>query len=663
MFRRVLIANRGEIARRIISTLHKLKINAVAVYDEREKNAPYVQMANRSVSLGEGSLNDTFLNIEKLLAIARKHSCEAIHPGYGFLAENAEFARLCHSNGIVFIGPKPETIADMGNKVKATELAQRAGIPVIPQIRGSAEEIMQHVTREGFPYLVKAAAGGGGKGMRKANNKKELEEFLVKTSGEAVNYFGNGEVYVEQYIENPRHIEVQILADNQGNTIHLFERECSVQRRFQKIIEEAPAVDIPQSIKENLYKDAISLAKEVGYTGAGTVEFLVDKTGNYYFLEMNTRIQVEHGITELITGVDIVEEQINIAAGNSFSKAIGKSLIRGHAIEARLYAEDPSNDFKPSPGKIRLFQTAEVKNVRIDTDARTDEVVLADFDPMLAKIMVYGKNRSEGINLLKKIINGTIVHGVKHNLSSISNILDESDFLSNRVTTHYIEEHPEVLRSANEFSPEERNILMTAGIYISLQRYPSVSKHSQKLTCPGYWRLLNDIHLSLGNTSYIVRLKSLSHSEFKYSIDNEIIEAVISDEKQHYIDMELSGTRKRVYFSWDEVKMAISLSIDYREIIFRRNDFLSKEAFSNKQFDNSSDDTSKIRAPLSGKVIRVNVNRDQIAHHGDILLVIESMKMENEIKLTRQGQIRQIFVNQGQMVNEGDILVQMHGTG
>jgi acetyl/propionyl-CoA carboxylase alpha subunit len=661
MFSKILVANRGEIANRIIKTLQKLKIQAVAVYDEREKNAQYARLADISVSLGTGPFKDTFLNINKLITIAKDNGCDAIHPGYGFLAENSEFARRCELNDIVFIGPRPSTIASMGDKLESTKIAQSAGVPVIPQIKGSSKEILQNITSEYFPCLVKASAGGGGKGMRKAERREELEEYLHKTSNEAKKYFGNGEVYIEKYLDNPRHIEIQILADSKGNSVHLFERECSVQRRFQKIIEEAPATGLTSTQKEMLYEDAIKLSKMVGYKGAGTVEFLVDASGNHFFLEMNTRIQVEHGITELITGVDIVEEQIGIAAGESISKKALQASVKGHAIEVRLYAEDPSDGFKPSPGRIKLLQFPEGKNIRIDTDSDDESEVLTDFDPLMAKMMAYGTDRNRAINKLIELIGRTVVHGVKNNLAFAFNILNESDFRNASVSTHYIENHPELLHAESSISLTDRNALLAAGIFISIFRYPIERQQSTIISTQEFWRLIKTLTVSLNNTSYSVNLESVSSMDLLLKIYDEQVEVRIIEEEEKYLDLVISGNEKRVFFSWDKEKLTISLSIDYREFIFHRKDFLSREDLSGKRAESLLKNASEIIAPLSGKVIKVNVDLNEMAHEGDTLLVIESMKMENEVKLPSAAQIKQLFVAPGQMVNEGDVLVSVQG--
>ncbi len=656
MFEKVLVANRGEIASRVINTLQRLNIEAVAVYDDRERNTPYVQLANASFSLGTGLLSDTFLNGKRIIEIARQSGSTAIHPGYGFLSENPAFAAECVAEGIVFIGPSPETISAMGNKIKAAKIAQNIGIPVIPQIRGTISAIVHNVGKNFLPCLVKASAGGGGKGMYRANNANELENLLKRTSAEAEKFFGNGEVYIEKYLDNPRHIEVQILADNHGNTVHLFERECSVQRRFQKIIEEAPATSIPTDIKDKLYKDAINLSKKVAYLGAGTVEFLIDQNGNHFFLEMNTRIQVEHGITELITGVDIVEEQLAIAAGESISQKARQATIRGHAIEARIYAEDPANDFRPSTGITRLVYFPLAENLRIDADIQSNSEVYADFDPMLAKIMVNGEDREAAISLLKSGVKSTILQGVKNNLATTLNILNEADFLNNSLSTHYLKKHPDVMHSENRASDFERNLLISAGLYLSMNHYPYESYQKVNLPIPGFWRILHKVSVSLDAVTYGLTIRSMLSKKLSFTLDNEIIDVRILRQSNAYIDLNYAGQRERVCFSWDKKNMSLSLSIDYRDFVFKRKDFLTKKDFSYQQNKDLVEDSALVRAPLNGKVIKVNRVAKQLIQKGEVLLVIESMKMENEIKIPSAVLIKEICVSEGQLVQEGDVL-------
>ena len=656
MMHKILIANRGEIASRIIKTIRAMGLEAVAVFDEREKDAGYVKLADSSLNLGTGSLTETFLNGDKIVSLAKDYQCDAIHPGYGFLAENADFAQACQKNNLIFIGPRPETIRLMGDKIKASEIANVLGIPVIPRIQGTLDEIINRVPEDFFPCLIKASAGGGGKGMRKVDHAPELKKLLERTASEALKYFKHTEVYLEKYLPGPRHIEVQILADDKGNIIHLFDRECSLQRRYQKIIEESPVEALPDNLREQLFRSAIMLAEKVGYIGAGTVEFLVDKKGKFYFLEMNTRIQVEHGITELTTGVDIVKEQIAIASGESISEDARKAVITGHAIEARLYAEDPKERFRPSPGKVSLFQFPRQENIRIDTDFRTGMHVLPDFDPMMAKIMAYGENRDAAIENLKNAVKQIHVHGVRHNLTFIGSLLNEPDFNQNRISTHYIDEHPEVLNVDDTITFADRNFLVAAGIYISMFAYPDKNNLLRDFHTIGYWRLWKNLTITLEDNIYHIGLLSVKKSALSILLENKIYDFVIKDLTPTYTDLILSGKNRRLLYSWDPEKLLLFMSFGARNFSFQRNDFLSKEDLSKRVKKQDSEGSDNIHAPLNGKILRVNINNNQMVMQGETILVIESMKMENEIRLPSAALIKRVFVKPGQWVSEGEIL-------
>ncbi|CUU06791.1 acetyl-CoA carboxylase, biotin carboxylase subunit [Candidatus Thermokryptus mobilis] len=433
MLKKILIANRGEIALRIIRTCKELGIKTVAVYSEADKYSLHVRFADEAVCIGPGPSKDSYLNIPRIIAAAEITNAEAIHPGYGFLAENAMFAEICESSGIKFIGPTPDAIEAMGDKALAKETMKKAGVPVIPGSDGIVETFEQarEIANEiGYPVMLKAAAGGGGKGMRLVRNDDELENAWQTARAEAEAAFGNPAVYVEKFIERPRHIEIQILADEYGNVIHLGERDCSIQRRHQKLIEESPSPIVTPELREAMGQAAVKGAKSVKYRNAGTIEFLVDKDGNFYFMEMNTRIQVEHPVTEMVYGIDIVREQIRIASGEKLGIKQKQIKPNGHAIECRINAEDPFNGFRPSPGKITALHFPGGYGVRVDSHIYQEYVVPPYYDSMIAKLIVHARNRDEAIARMLRALDEFIIEGVHTTIPFHIKILNSPQFRS-----------------------------------------------------------------------------------------------------------------------------------------------------------------------------------------------------------------------------------------
>ncbi len=444
LFNKVLIANRGEIAVRIIKACQEIGIKTVAVYSEVDNHAPHVHLADESVNLGDPTPSESYLNIPKIIENAQSVGAEAIHPGYGFLAENPDFSKACSDTGIKFIGPKPEAIRLMGDKIEAKKTMEDANVPVIPGYHGLKQD-MANLIKEGkkigFPLLVKATAGGGGKGMRIVNSEDKLEESIESAKRESKSTFGNDSVFLEKYLDKPRHIEFQILADEHGNTIHLFERECSIQRRHQKIIEESPSPVMTKKLREEMGKAAVTAAKAIGYTNAGTIEFMVDGNLNYYFMEMNTRLQVEHPITEMTTGIDLVKWQLKIANNQELTLKQNNILQRGHAIECRIYAEDPSNGFLPSVGLLKKVELPAGPNIRNDSGIETNMEITPYYDPMLAKLAVSAENRDESITKMIWALSHYVVLGVTTNISFLKTVLEHEEFKNGKITTHFIDNY------------------------------------------------------------------------------------------------------------------------------------------------------------------------------------------------------------------------------
>ena len=441
MFQKILIANRGEIAVRVERALRELGIRSVAVYSDADLNAVHVTRADEAYRLGPAEPAASYLNQARLLEVARQAGCDAVHPGYGFLSENAEFAQRCADAGLRFIGPPPAAIAAMGDKVESRQRMQKAGVPVVPGTAGTLDDfagLAKAAKRIGYPVLIKASAGGGGKGMRIVTDAAGFEPAARAARGEAEKAFGDGTVYVEKYLSKPRHIEMQVFADDHGHCVHLFERECSIQRRHQKIIEEAPSLAMTPALRQRMGEAAVAAARAVDYRGAGTVEFLVDDRGEFYFLEMNTRLQVEHPVTEMITGLDLVRLQIEVAAGQALPPQALQPVLRGHAIECRVYAEDPENAFLPASGRIHRVRHPGGPGVRVDGALRDGLDVPIHYDPLLAKVVTFAPDRDGCIERMRQALAEFAILGIQTNLTFLQTILDHAAFRAGRLSTHFI---------------------------------------------------------------------------------------------------------------------------------------------------------------------------------------------------------------------------------
>ena len=463
--KKILIANRGEIALRIMKTAQKMGIKTVAVYSDVDRHSPHVKFADEAVLLGPAASSESYLVMEKLIEAAKKTKAEGIHPGYGFLSENATFAQMVADNGIAFIGPKPHAIKVMGNKLAAKEAVKGYNIPMVPGIEEAITDVnlAKKVAKEiGFPILIKASAGGGGKGMRVVDSLKELPEQMERAINEAVAAFGDGAVFIEKYVASPRHIEIQVLADTHGTVVHLFERECSVQRRHQKVVEEAPSAVLTPEIRKAMGEAAIKVAKACDYVGAGTVEFLLDENKNFYFLEMNTRLQVEHPVTELISGVDLVEEQIKVARGNKLSFTQEQLEIKGHALEVRVYAEDSLENFMPSIGTLSTYKRPEGVGIRLDDGFEEGMEVPIHYDPMLAKLITYGKNREEAIQLMIKAIDQYKIEGVATTLPFGKFVCEHEAFTSGNFDTHFVKNYYKPEQITKQYAKEKEIAAMIA---------------------------------------------------------------------------------------------------------------------------------------------------------------------------------------------------------
>jgi acetyl-CoA carboxylase biotin carboxylase subunit len=450
MFTKVLIANRGEIALRVIRACRELGIATVAVYSEADRESLHVRFADDDVCIGPAPGRQSYLNIPRIIAAAEITGADAIHPGYGFLAENAEFAEICKASNITFIGPTADQIRAMGDKASARRLAKEAGVPTVPGSEGILSDVEEAATVAdgiGFPVIIKATAGGGGKGMRIAHTPEQFAQLFSLAQNEALAAFGNGDVYVEKYLERPRHVEIQVLGDTLGRVVHLGERDCSVQRRHQKLIEESPSPALTQDLRTRMGDAAIALASAIGYVGAGTLEFLLDTDGSFYFMEMNTRIQVEHPVTEMVTGFDIVKEQIHVAAGDPLSLPAELNGLRGHAIECRVNAEDPARNFQPCPGLISAYHPPGGPGVRVDTHVYAGYTVPPHYDSLLAKVIVHGRDRTEALARMGQALDSFILEGVTTTIPFLARVIRHPAFVAGDVDTRFLERESHLLRS------------------------------------------------------------------------------------------------------------------------------------------------------------------------------------------------------------------------
>ncbi|PLX11090.1 MAG: methylcrotonoyl-CoA carboxylase [Marinilabiliales bacterium] len=657
LFNRILIANRGEIAVRIIKSARKLGIKTVAIFSKADEDALHVRMADESVFLDEGdtpgNLSETYLNVDKIINAALQTKADAIHPGYGFLSESPLLVDACEKNNISFIGPNVKSIELMGNKIEARAFVKSLGIPMTEGINGSPDELLKNAHKIKLPILVKAAAGGGGKGMRIVNENDDLKQVLETTSREAKNYFGDGSIYIEKYVVEPRHIEFQVLGDNHGNVIHLFDRECSIQRRYQKIIEESPSVTLTDEVRSKMGEDAVKIAKAVGYNSAGTIEFLVDKDLNYYFLEMNTRIQVEHPVTEMVTGVDLVEEQIKIAAGNKLEIQQSELSQKGHAIECRIYAEDPANNFMPSPGNMTFYKQSEGENIRVDSGIDKAGTIHSFFDPMISKQVVWAVDRESAIKNSIDALNNYIVHGIKTNIPYLQQMLMHQSFAKNNISTKFCDTHnDELLNNATEQKLKINGIPHLIAFAVHSLNMP-VNKNNiwEQI---GYWRTNSILNFKIEDEERSLNFISKENESYKFSEGETIYEITLVDVNENFIKFSLENRIIESFISEDGNGIS-TVSALGKDFSIERTDILNnKRIYSSAGGENSE---GNLCSPMPGKVIQVNVKEGEEVSRGKVLLVVEAMKMENNITAMEDAVVEKISVKEGDMVEGNAQLV------
>lgn len=654
---KLLIANRGEIALRVMRSLRRLNIQSVAVYAENDKHSAHVAMADEAYSLGTGTLKDTYLNIEKLISTSIRSGAQAIHPGYGFLSENPLFAEACANAGLIFVGPDAQNIRLMGHKVAARETASSFGLPVTSGITGDPASLLSQASALSFPLLVKAAAGGGGKGMRIVRAAAELKNALETTAREALNYFGDETVYLETFIENPRHIEIQVLADHHGHVVHLFERECSIQRRYQKIIEESPSPSLSQEVRHEMGEAAVRLCKGIGYKNAGTIEFLVDSKLHYYFLEMNTRIQVEHPVTEIVTGIDLVEQQLLIAEGKALPFTQEEIKQTGHALECRIYAEDPGKNFLPSPGKIQYYDEPVMNGLRIDSSVTGPSDISASYDPMIAKLIASGSTRKETLALAVNALKNYAIHGIKTNLPFLKGILEHELFIKNAISTTFCDQTADLILQSLEYEREktDKGAVFAAALLKNIlchdsNRPDSVWHHI------GYWRQDMQFEIGCDSIQHQVVINEIKPSHLSYTLDGMPFEATIIREDKGRLTFVLNEQAAFAFVSNTENgDTTVQQCLHQFEV--NRADQLGFLADHGQQQESANQ--GSLFAPMPGKVIKVHVKTGMKVERGTVLLVVEAMKMENNLVAPSPAIVDLVNVKEGDMVDTKTQLVHL----
>lgn len=658
---KLLIANRGEIACRIIKTCRKMGIKTVAVYSDADTNSLFVQMSDEAVNIGPSPSSQSYLNVTKILEAVKKTGATMVHPGYGFLSENRKFAEALDKAGVIFVGPSTYSIEMMGDKIESKKIAIAAGVSTVPGHMGvikDPHEAIDIAKKIGFPVMVKASAGGGGKGMRIVWKAEEMEEAFISASNEARNSFSDDRVFIEKFIEDPRHIEIQVLADKYGNIVCLGERECSIQRNNQKVIEEAPSPFIDEKTRAKMYEQSKALAATVKYFSAGTIEYIMDKNKNFYFLEMNTRLQVEHPVTELVTGFDIVALMIKIALGEKLPFKQEDVRLNGWAMESRIYAEDPSRGFLPSSGRINLYmEPEESENVRVDTGVYEGGEVSMFYDAMIAKLCSYGKNRDEAIKHMKQALGSFVIGGVSHNISFLETIMQNERFIKGNITTSFIKEEFSSGFSGNEISSHSEEVFITSALHIFLKNYERNAMMTGQLRnrekqISERWVIMVD------EKSFLVNVIERRPDYLKVECDRKEVELVSSwnnGEKlfRAVINNDNVAVRIRENNNTGSYLMQYLGSDAFVTVFSPRIAELSK--FMPKIQKNAK--PVNMTSPITGKIIRFKVKEGDEIKAGQELVVIEAMKMENIIRSDHDVKIGKIKFKEGEPVGIGQVVM------
>lgn len=656
-FNSILIANRGEIACRVIRTAHALGLRTIAVYSDADAAAPHVKLADEAVHIGPSPVGESYLLPDAILKAARDSGAEAIHPGYGFLSENAGFARACEEAGLVFIGPTADQIDLMGNKAEAKRRMIAANVPCVPGYEGEDQTesvLVAEASKIGFPIMVKAAAGGGGRGMRLVEDAAGLPNAISLARSEAQNAFGSGELILEKAIIRPRHVEVQVFADLAGNTVHLGERDCSVQRRHQKVVEEAPCPIMTPELRAEMGEAAVKAASSISYRGAGTVEFLLDEAGSFYFLEMNTRLQVEHPVTECITGLDLVALQIKVAQGDALGFAQDSVSLSGHAIEVRLYAEDPAEDFLPATGPVNMWRPASGVGIRIDDGIATGGEVSPFYDPMLAKIIAYGDTREIARRRLVEALKDTVLFGTKTNKAFLSECLTRETFVQGQATTAFIgDEFGESGFGAD--TPSFADAAIAAVLELELAGERMMGASVRVATPLRNWTsaglLVSRKQYAFGDTLFDLTLSPLDATRYTVSGGEETADITILSRNADSARIEIGDAQHVVSFLAD-AKSGFHLAIDGRTWVFTDQIALAGVV-------EEESGGGRVLAPMHGQLLNVFVTIGDKVAKGQRLAVLEAMKMQHEILAEADGTVSGVYVEAGQQVPTDELLIEI----
>jgi 3-methylcrotonyl-CoA carboxylase alpha subunit len=672
VFRKILIANRGEIACRVIRTARSMGVATVAVYSDADANARHVAMADEAVHIGAAPVRESYLLPDRIIEAAKRTGAQAIHPGYGFLSENAGFARACKEAGLVFIGPPPSAIEAMGLKGAAKALMEKAKVPVVPGYHGDDQTpdlLAREAERIGYPVLIKAVAGGGGKGMRRVDSAKEFAAALAGAQREAANAFGDQKVLLEKYLIKPRHIEIQVFADSHGNAVHLFERDCSVQRRHQKVLEEAPAPGMPTEMRKAMGDAAVAAAKAIGYVGAGTVEFIADvsdglRTDRFYFMEMNTRLQVEHPVTEMITGQDLVAWQLGVAAGGRLPLAQDQLKITGHAVEARIYAEDPQKNFLPSVGTLhRLRAPAEDTHVRVDTGVREGDSVTPFYDPMIAKLIVWDADRTSALRRMRQALGEYQIAGVTTNTAFLIALSGHQAFIGGDLDTGFIERFRADLLPPAE--PASITVLALAALAVTLERRATVTQTASKSGDPWSpwsavdgWRLndqgWDELLIRERDSDILCRIEYLSGGALRvHAGDAEVVVQGVID-SEGGLDAVIDGRRQRAGIVRRDDDLVVLLPGETHRL-----SIVDPRAAG----DLDEAGSGLLNAPMPGKIVQVLVEEGASVEKGQPLMILEAMKMEHTISAPGKGKVAKVNFKAGEQVPEGAVLLQIEAEG
>lgn len=659
LFEKVLVANRGEIALRIMKTLRKMGITSVAIYSEADTNSEHVQYADEAYYIGNSPATESYLSIKNIVSAIRVSGATAVHPGYGFLAENANFANSLKREGITLIGPSAKVIKQMGDKIEAKKIAIESGVTTVPGYMGiihSPEQAIEIAQGIGFPVIIKAAAGGGGRGMRVVNNEKEMEKAYASAKLEAENCFSDGRVFIEKLIKAPRHIEIQLLSDQFGNAVCLGERECSIQRYHQKVIEEAPSSFVDEVTRRKMYAEVVALSKKVGYYSAGTVEFMMDSNKNYYFLEMNTRLQVEHPVTELITGVDLVEQMIRVAAGEKLSFTQDDIKLDGWAFESRICAEDPSRGFLPSSGRILEYkEPPKSTNVRVDSGIGAGGEVSMYYDAMIAKLCTYAKTREEAINFMKKSLSSFVIKGISHNISFLEAIIHNQRFIDGDINTGFIEqEYPDGFSGAN-LTSEINEVFVSTAIFAFLTEQKRAASLPNQMSDQSA-KIGTRWVITIDDTQYQVMIKQI---EGGYNIRLGSSRITISSNwniGSPLITANINGAKFNIQI--ERISTGYNLTCSGISVAAYVRSPRMSELESLMLTRDEDDDQNELPAPLSGQIVNICVSVGDLVVPGQELVVLTAMKMENIITAQKEAKVAKILVEPQQNVSGGQVLIE-----